>query len=301
VPLINLSNLSLPPTNPPSMDSGVTLIPSVLVHPSTWEALKSPHLVDSEDSVTSAASVATARSSENLSPMMLSANSLMIASVTIVAIAQEVTIMEEAAADTPVVAEAALVALQAALMETTSVLDIKSRRIESIENTRETNAVMKERTTADLSLISPLVATNSITISSINNGKNTIIKVSRMDSNKMDSNRMDFNRMDICLEVGIKEIIIKILIRCLKIAGTRETLTSHHTLVLAISRRRNRTLTSAQRRRRKSQRPSLHQSQHQSKILTLRAHTPSQRNRILTTLLIGKSRIPKRLLSRRLK
>ena len=296
MPLINLSNLSLPPTNPPSMDSGVTLIPSVLVHPSTWEALQSPHLVDSEDSVTSAASVATARSSENLSPMMLSANSLMIASVTIVAIAQEVKIMEEAAADTPVVAEAALVALQAALMETTSVLDIKSRRIESIENTRETNAVMKERTTADLSLISPLVATNSITISSINNGKNTINKVSRMDSN-----RMDFNRMDISLEVGIKEIIIKILIRCLKIAGTRETLTSHHTLVLAISRRRNRTLTSAQRRRRKSQRPSLHQSQHQSKILTLRAHTPSQRNRILTTLLIGKSRIPKRLLSRRLK
>lgn len=296
MPLINLSNLSLPPTNPPSMDSGVTLIPSVLVHPSTWEALQSPHLVDSEDSVTSAASVATARSSENLSPTMSSANSLMIASVTIVAIAQEVKIMEEAAADTPVVAEAALVALQAALMETTSVLDIKSRRIESIENTRETNAVMKERTTADLSLISPLVATNSITISSINNGKNTIIKVSRMDSNKMDS-----NRMDISLEVGIKEIIIKILIRCLKIAGTRETLTSHHTLVLAISRRRNRTLTSAQRRRRKSQRPSLHQSQHQSKILTLRAHTPSQRNRILTTLLIGKSRIPKRLLSRRLK
>ena len=296
MPLINLSNLSLPPTNPPSMDSGVTLIPSVLVHPSTWEALQSPHLVDSEDSVTSAASVATARSSENLSPTMSSANSLMIASVTIVAIAQEVKIMEEAAADTPVVAEAALVALQAALMETTSVLDIKSRRIESIENTRETNAVMKERTTADLSLISPLVATNSITISSINNGKNTIIKVGRMDSNKMDS-----NRMDISLEVGIKEIIIKILIRCLKIAGTRETLTSHHTLVLAISRRRNRTLTSAQRRRRKSQRPSLHQSQHQSKILTLRAHTPSQRNRILTTLLIGKSRIPKRLLSRRLK
>ena len=296
MPLINLSNLSLPPTNPPSMDSGVTLIPSVLVHPSTWEALQSPHLVDSEDSVTSAASVATARSSENLSPTMSSANSLMIASVTIVAIAQEVKIMEEAAADTQVVAEAALVALQAALMETTSVLDIKSRRIESIENTRETNAVMKERTTADLSLISPLVATNSITISSINNGKNTIIKVSRMDSN-----RMDFNRMDISLEVGIKEIIIKILIRCLKIAGTRETLTSHHTLVLAISRRRNRTLTSAQRRRRKSQRPSLHQSQHQSKILTLRAHTPSQRNRILTTLLIGKSRIPKRLLSRRLK
>ena len=296
MPLINLSNLSLPPTNPPSMDSGVTLIPSVLVHPSTWEALQSPHLVDSEDSVTSAASVATARSSENLSPTMSSANSLMIASVTIVAIAQEVKIMEEAAADTPVVAEAALVALQAALMETTSVLDIKSRRIESIENTRETNAVMKERTTADLSLISPLVATNSITISSINNGKNTINKVSRMDSN-----RMDFNRMDISLEVGIKEIIIKILIRCLKIAGTRETLTSHHTLVLAISRRRNRTLTSAQRRRRKSQRPSLHQSQHQSKILTLRAHTPSQRNRILTTLLIGKSRIPKRLLSRRLK
>ena len=296
MPLINLSNLSLPPTNPPSMDSGVTLIPSVLVHPSTWEALQSPHLVDSEDSVTSAASVATARSSENLSPTMSSANSLMIASVTIVAIAQEVKIMEEAAADTPVVAEAALVALQAALMETTSVLDIKSRRIESIENTRETNAVMKERTTADLSLISPLVATNSITISSINNGKNTINKVSRMDSN-----RMDFNRMDISLEAGIKEIIIKILIRCLKIAGTRETLTSHHTLVLAISRRRNRTLTSAQRRRRKSQRPSLHQSQHQSKILTLRAHTPSQRNRILTTLLIGKSRIPKRLLSRRLK
>ena len=296
MPLINLSNLSLPPTNPPSMDSGVTLIPSVLVHPSTWEALQSPHLVDSEDSVTSAASVATARSSENLSPTMSSANSLMIASVTIVAIAQEVKIMEEAAADTPVVAEAALVALQAALMETTSVLDIKSRRIESIENTRETNAVMKERTTADLSLISPLVATNLITISSINNGKNTINKVSRMDSN-----RMDFNRMDISLEVGIKEIIIKILIRCLKIAGTRETLTSHHTLVLAISRRRNRTLTSAQRRRRKSQRPSLHQSQHQSKILTLRAHTPSQRNRILTTLLIGKSRIPKRLLSRRLK
>ena len=296
MPLINLSNLSLPPTNPPSMDSGVTLIPSVLVHPSTWEALQSPHLVDSEDSVTSAASVATARSSENLSPTMSSANSLMIASVTIVAIAQEVKIMEEAAADTQVVAEAALVALQAALMETTSVLDIKSRRIESIENTRETNAVMKERTTADLSLISPLVATNSITISSINNGKNTINKVSRMDSN-----RMDFNRMDISLEVGIKEIIIKILIRCLKIAGTRETLTSHHTLVLAISRRRNRTLTSAQRRRRKSQRPSLHQSQHQSKILTLRAHTPSQRNRILTTLLIGKSRIPKRLLSRRLK
>ena len=296
MPLINLSNLSLPPTNPPSMDSGVTLIPSVLVHPSTWEALQSPHLVDSEDSVTSAASVATARSSENLSPTMSSANSLMIASVTIVAIAQEVKIMEEAAADTPVVAEAALVALQAALMETTSVLDIKSRRIESIENTRETNAVMKERTTADLSLISPLVATNLITISSINNGKNTINKVSRMDSN-----RMDFNRMDISLEVGIKEIIIKILIRCLKIAGTRETLTSHHTLVLAISRRRNRTLTSAQRRRRKSQRPNLHQSQHQSKILTLRAHTPSQRNRILTTLLIGKSRIPKRLLSRRLK